>query len=69
MGKDSKRQRKKLIKGAKSLMKRRNQHTAKAPKMITPELRAYALKEARQFNIQAKLKLSKAKSLKKRRKR
>ena len=70
MGKDNKRRRKVLIKGAKTLRKRSRQHIAKASKMKkTPESRGYALKEARGFRKQARDKSSKAKSLKKRKSR
>ncbi|MAG02086.1 hypothetical protein CMI42_02010 [Candidatus Pacearchaeota archaeon] len=66
MGRDNKRRRKVLKKGAKSLMERRNEHLIKAPKMRTPESRGYALKEAEIYEKQSILKSEKARKLERR---
>jgi hypothetical protein len=65
MGRDTKRRKKVLIKGAASLKRRSQEHIEKAPYMRTPELRNYALKEAEIFEKQAQQKLYKTKKLKK----
>jgi hypothetical protein len=67
MGRDRKRQRKVLRKGARTLEKISREHTAKAPHMKTPESRSYALKEAELFRRQSREKSDKYKKLGKKR--
>lgn len=69
MGRDDKRRRKVLKKGAKSLAARSREHVAKAPDMRSPEGRDYAMKEARLYLKASRQKLEKTKQITKKRRR